>query len=78
MTSKQQYQLDTEYRNRQMAQAQQARLAQEAQVSQPKYNIFGAMVNKVQQFVNNYRQHQTAQEPSTIDLRDNQNLPATS
>ena len=78
MSSKQQYQLDTEYRNRQMAQAEQARMAQEAQVSQPKHNIFGAMVSKVQQFVNNYRQHQTAQEPTTIDLRDNQNLPATS
>ena len=78
MTSKQQYQLDTEYRNRQIAQAENARLAQEAHVNQPKRNIFGAMVSKVQHFVSNYHQHQTAQEPTTIDLRDNQNLPATS
>jgi biotin carboxylase len=78
MTSQQQYQLDSEYRNRQMANAEQARLAQEAQANEVKHNMFGTFVSKVQQFVNHYRQQQTAQEPPMVERRDNQNLPATS
>lgn len=73
------YQLDSEYRNRQMAQAEKARLAQEAQAKQPKRNILSAIVNKVQQLANN-RQHpsQTAEAQPVIKLTDTQNIPVAS
>jgi hypothetical protein len=75
MTSQQQYQLDTEYRNRQMVNAENARLVQAAQSNQPEHNFLGAFVSKVQQFVNN-QQVQSKQTQSAMTITDTQNMPA--
>ena len=69
MTSQYQYQLDNEYRNRRMAQAENDRLAQEAQPAKQQSNPFGAVLNTVQRMVNSRPQAaSSAQMPDTLTV----------
>ena len=70
MGNQYQYQLDNEYRNRQMAQAENHRLAQETQ-DKPKRNPFGAVINTVQRMVSN-----RPQAKSVAHRTDSQTMPA--
>jgi hypothetical protein len=73
MTSQHQYQLDNEYRNRRMAETENARLAQQARIEQSWHTSLGAMMNTVQRIVSNRPQAQ-----STARSTDTQTIPAVS
>ena len=73
MTSQHQYQLDNEYRNRRMAETENARLAQQAQTEQPQRNLLGAIMNSMEHVVSNRPQAQ-----STARSTDTQTMPAVS
>ena len=75
MSSQHQYQLDNEYRNRQMAQAENARLAEEAQSDKPKRNLFGAIINAVQRIASSRPQPQIE---TTAPVSDTKTITATS
>ena len=60
MTSKYHYQLDTEYRNRQMMQAENARLAQEVQPDKPQHNYVSAFIKAIQRIFRRQPQAQVA------------------
>ena len=58
MTSQYHYQLDTEYRNRRMMKAENARLAQDIQTDQPQRNDVNAFIKWIRNIVRSRLQEQ--------------------
>jgi hypothetical protein len=69
MTSQHQYQLDTEYRKRTMAAAENARLVEQAQPEKQQRNLFGVFIKIVQRIIHHLARVQVKPTIHTTDTQ---------